>query len=442
MATRRRKIARSAVRRVKRSESKNTKNTKLKSLRSRKHSSRKLNMRGMRWGGAPKPEPDTIYDVYVLKTQMEICCILLIEQRATPNVYIFYDNIMAQRQSDAFYSGNRRLPPIKLSKIMSGILGNEFRFSGDIEDKKENIASKLHKFSYCVLITQPVKSAFSFISSPAIYGYSAGEILDEANLSDTSNLKKLTSFVFDATTRKKIDNNSQLKKVLQTLNKDRIVANLEKFVKTNSFSRVTPRHSQDNSNDTFNKNNSTLSFTYNGTLTFTEGKLKEKQVDGLFDTENEKIKSSISQLCSDSEGMKLLIKVGLFLKFKEEANKILSQKAGFKSEIYDDVTKIEAIKPELMTEIEELHKKHDNITFTDAEMAELWNWKVGSEKTCAHNIKDVESQYNKTRIGSYWTELQNDKTPERIVSDHLADSARRHKDDKAYATWKARQPEK
>lgn len=53
MATRRRKIARSAVRRVKRRESQNAKNTKLRTLRSRKNSTEKkrINIREMKGGG-------------------------------------------------------------------------------------------------------------------------------------------------------------------------------------------------------------------------------------------------------------------------------------------------------------------------------------------------------------------------------------------------------
>ena len=432
MATRRSKIVRSAVRRVKRSESKNTKNTKLKSLRSRKHSSRKLNMRGMRWGGAPKPEPDTIYDVYVLKTQMEICCILLIEQRATPNVYIFYDNIMAQRQSDAFHSGNYRLPPIELSKIMSGILGDEFRF-GDIENKKENIASKLHKFSYCVMITQPVKSAFSF-TSPAIYGYS---ILDEANLSDTSNLKKLTSFVFDATTSKKIDNNSQLKKVLQTLNKDIIVAKLKEFVQKSIFSEVTSRHNQDKTDETYNKLTLSLSFTDNGTLTFTEGKLKAEQIDELFDAENKKLKSSISQLCSESEGIKLMIKLSLYIKFKKEADKIILQKAGLESEIYDDETKMEAVKAELIAEIEELRKKHDNVTFTNDDRTTLVKWVENSKIACSDTVEDVKKQFSIDMESDYMNyNYEYVNTPEEIVNKHIKVYRSIIQGNKKHAIWK------
>ena len=57
MATRRRKITRSAVRRVKRRESKNA---KLRSLRVRKHSSKRMNMREMK-GGA---DPDDFFRVY------------------------------------------------------------------------------------------------------------------------------------------------------------------------------------------------------------------------------------------------------------------------------------------------------------------------------------------------------------------------------------------
>ena len=57
MATRRRKITRSAVRRVKRRESKNA---KLRSLRVRKHSSKRMNMRKMN-GGA---DPDDFFRIY------------------------------------------------------------------------------------------------------------------------------------------------------------------------------------------------------------------------------------------------------------------------------------------------------------------------------------------------------------------------------------------
>ena len=65
MATRRRKIARSAVRRVKRRESKNA---KLRSLRSRKHSSKRMNMRKMN-GGA---DPDDFFSVYSVELYREV----------------------------------------------------------------------------------------------------------------------------------------------------------------------------------------------------------------------------------------------------------------------------------------------------------------------------------------------------------------------------------
>ena len=366
---------------------------------------------------------------------MEICCILLIEQRATPNVYIFYDNIMAQRQS-AYYSGNHRLLPIKLFKIMSGILGDEI--GNYIFEDKKNIASELHKFSYCVLITQPVKSAFSIIPSPAIYGYSAGEIRDKANLSNTSKLEKLTSFVFDATTHKKIDNNSQLKKVLQTLNKDIIVAKLKEFVQKSNFSEVTPLHNQDKTDETYNKLTLSLSFTDNGTLTFTEGKLKAEQIDELFDAENKKLKSSISQLCSESEGKKLMIKLSLYIKFKKEADKIILQKAGLESEIYDDETKMEAVKAELIAEIEELRKKHDNVTFTKDDRTTLVRWVENSKIACSDTVEDVKKQFSIDMESDYMNyNYEYVNTPEEIVNKHIKVYRSIIQGNKDLAIWKA-----
>ena len=67
MATRRRKIARSAVRRVKRRESKNA---KLRSLRSRKHSSKRINLREMKGGGVfgKDKDPNDFFSIYTVTT--------------------------------------------------------------------------------------------------------------------------------------------------------------------------------------------------------------------------------------------------------------------------------------------------------------------------------------------------------------------------------------
>jgi len=390
MARTRRKIARLAIRRVKKQNSQNTKR-KLKTLRSRKHaaarkystSKSRMNYHEMSGGGA-----NTEYAIYVLKTQREVCCILLIEQGLTvgklPNVCIFYDSNALTTRNQVHDSNAWRLLGLWLNDIIVEILGGQSVVGADGAGQTKQIDDN---FSYCVMITRT--STFLGGFKEEIYGFDRTVIAPGTDLLKIDKDKRIPVGLPDSAPK---ELKTQFPETLKTLDESKIVKILTDFATRETTVNSGPSVDYVDYKDPKIR---LVSFERTGVLNLNpKGELKLEDVEGLFKTENEKIRASISQKCKATEGIKLLAKFVKVVEFNKAAESILFNKADVSSPIYEKPEpEFETAKAELIAEITSLHEsKYEGITFSENDKTQLVEW-LDRREICRDEIEELDKQH-------------------------------------------------
>ena len=386
-------------------------------MRSRKHaaarkystSKSRMNYHEMSGGGA-----NTEYAIYVLKTQREVCCILLIEQGLAagklPNVCIFYDSNALTTRNQSHDSNVWRLLGLWLNDIIVAILGGQRVFGADGAGQTLQIKDN---FSYCVMITRTSTRTFGGFKegdqATEIYGFDRNGIAANTDLFKIDKAKRIPVGPFGETKELK----TKLAETLKTLDEPTIVSILTEIARTNTT--VTTGPSVDYV-DYKEPKIRLVSFERTGTLNLSSlGELKLEEVEGLFKTENEKIRASISQKCKATEGIKLLAKFVQVVEFNKAADSILIDKAAASSPIYNDPEQLNTAKAELIAEITNLHdSKYEGITFSDDDKIQLLKW-LDRREICRDEIEELDKrQWAATNSDRWRIYSQDDHFPHRL----------------------------
>jgi hypothetical protein len=305
-----------------------------------------------------------------------------------------------------------RLLGLWLNDIIVAILGGQQVFGADGAGQTQQIKDN---FSYCVMITRTSTRTLTFggfkegDQATEIYGFDRNGIAASTDLLKIDKAKRIPVGPFGETKELK----TKLAETLKTLDETTIVRILTEIARTNTTVTTEPSVDYVDYKDPKIR---LVSFERTGTLKLSSlGELKLEEVEGLFKTENEKIRASISQKCKATEGIKLLAKFVQVVEFNKATDSILFDKASASSPIYNDPEQLNTAKAELIVEITNLHvSKYEGITFSNDDKTQLLKW-LDRREICRDEIEELDKRHWAATNSDIWRIYsQDDHFPHRL----------------------------